>query len=321
MKNELSCAIVRDLLPLYVDELVSAETKNAVGEHLEECGACKSVLRDIMPEQQEKESNIKQVDYLKKVRTKSMKWTSIITIVGIILTLFGISMIYYTGSESQSSDIVYQTSVEGKTICIEMKAASDTQRISRVEFSSSKGMVNVDVYTTPKLFFENAEKDYSYTIDYDVTQVHMGNTVLWENGMDISEKASILYSSWNPFVGNMPSNMQIANALRVSEQFGNYTNELKTDSIPYGWTLKLEHTIPASKEALSMELMRADSCVFLALIDNLDYVVWEYPTENGVETFKYTREDATEFCGKDIKHYVGSVSDIQTLLNILGVNE
>ena len=39
MKNE--CSIVRDLLPLYVEQMVSAETGEFVEEHLEGCEACR----------------------------------------------------------------------------------------------------------------------------------------------------------------------------------------------------------------------------------------------------------------------------------------
>ena len=41
-KNTLPCAVVRDILPLYHDEVVSAETRSAVGEHLMGCAACRA---------------------------------------------------------------------------------------------------------------------------------------------------------------------------------------------------------------------------------------------------------------------------------------
>ena len=41
-KNTLPCAVVRDILPLYHDEVVSAETRSAVGEHLMGCQACRA---------------------------------------------------------------------------------------------------------------------------------------------------------------------------------------------------------------------------------------------------------------------------------------
>ena len=38
----LPCEIVRDLVPLYHDGVVSAETRSAVGEHLMECAGCRA---------------------------------------------------------------------------------------------------------------------------------------------------------------------------------------------------------------------------------------------------------------------------------------
>ena len=44
MKNipELSCAIVEDLLPLYIDGALREETAQAVREHLSACPACRN---------------------------------------------------------------------------------------------------------------------------------------------------------------------------------------------------------------------------------------------------------------------------------------
>ena len=39
-EKKLDCAIVRDLLPLYHDDVVSDVTKDAVAEHLSECADC-----------------------------------------------------------------------------------------------------------------------------------------------------------------------------------------------------------------------------------------------------------------------------------------
>ena len=45
MKNE--CSIVRDLLPLYVENMVSAETEQFVSDHLKECSDCRSELESL----------------------------------------------------------------------------------------------------------------------------------------------------------------------------------------------------------------------------------------------------------------------------------
>ena len=40
--NELNCSTVLDLLPLYVEDMVSPDTRKAVAEHLFNCDACRS---------------------------------------------------------------------------------------------------------------------------------------------------------------------------------------------------------------------------------------------------------------------------------------
>ncbi len=53
MKNE--CSIVRDLLPLYVEQMVSAETGEFVEEHLEGCEACRKECAGLKQSQEQEE--------------------------------------------------------------------------------------------------------------------------------------------------------------------------------------------------------------------------------------------------------------------------
>ena len=39
--KKISCDIVRDILPLYLDDVVSEETKEMIEEHLNSCETCK----------------------------------------------------------------------------------------------------------------------------------------------------------------------------------------------------------------------------------------------------------------------------------------
>ena len=44
---KLPCAVVRDLLPLYAENLTEDETKKMVDEHLESCEECRQRLAEI----------------------------------------------------------------------------------------------------------------------------------------------------------------------------------------------------------------------------------------------------------------------------------
>lgn len=39
--NKISCNTIRDILPLYVDEVVSEDTRTMVVEHLGQCAECR----------------------------------------------------------------------------------------------------------------------------------------------------------------------------------------------------------------------------------------------------------------------------------------
>lgn len=46
-EKELACEIVRDLLPLYIDEMVSDVSKNCIDDHLGHCTECSEIYHDM----------------------------------------------------------------------------------------------------------------------------------------------------------------------------------------------------------------------------------------------------------------------------------
>ena len=44
MKNDLTCGVVRDLLPSYADGIAGEETVAAVERHMAECEECRAAL-------------------------------------------------------------------------------------------------------------------------------------------------------------------------------------------------------------------------------------------------------------------------------------
>lgn len=62
------CSIIQDLLPLYVDEICSEESKKIVEDHLSQCSICKEIYDSMC--------NLKQEDihdYHESQRIKSLK--------------------------------------------------------------------------------------------------------------------------------------------------------------------------------------------------------------------------------------------------------
>lgn len=89
MKKE--CNIIRDLLPNYIENLVSKDTKEYIEKHINECSDCKNVL-EIMQEgknreiDKEREEEKIELDYLKKYRRK-MFMPKVLAVIGIIAVI------------------------------------------------------------------------------------------------------------------------------------------------------------------------------------------------------------------------------------------
>lgn len=319
MKNKLSCALVRDLLPTYVDGLTSEETNNAVEEHLSDCENCTEVLNK-MKTPEDVCTSPAEVDYLKKVRRHGVRRS---LIVGIVLMLTGMALIsfrfFYIGYNSDNIEAYYDIEVTDNVLNFSGAVDDRNLAVSRVTFSDSNGMVCATIYTAPKVFFNSNEFHATYTAGSAVAQVRIDDLIIWQDGVEIERTASQLFAATNPYIGDMPSNTRIASIVGVPDQFGTYSNKLQTATEPYGWTLVLDTEIASDDENTAKGIMTADSYAMLATIGNLGYVTWQYHTESGNSEHTVTAEEATAFAGHDIKECIDSVTSLQKLIQSLSI--
>lgn len=105
MKNE--CSIVRDLLPLYSENMLSKDTAEFVHEHIDKCKNCQEEFEQLTSNNEPKADDINEKENLqndmlnvlltfrKKLRKKALRIASVIAIVFlIILTLLHFFPIY-----------------------------------------------------------------------------------------------------------------------------------------------------------------------------------------------------------------------------------
>ncbi len=107
------CNIVRDLLPLYVEDIVSEDTKQFVNEHLSECDDCKKELNllksDIFINENETETDA-STEIMKKIRfgiNKKRIFTAILSsvlsfIIAILLFAYLTAPVYIPYSEGNN---------------------------------------------------------------------------------------------------------------------------------------------------------------------------------------------------------------------------
>ena len=72
MKNE--CNIIKDILPLYVEDMVSADTSAFVEEHLEKCAECRAELEDMKKSNGLEKSNVSVEDEVMPLKAFKKKW-------------------------------------------------------------------------------------------------------------------------------------------------------------------------------------------------------------------------------------------------------
>ena len=69
----MKCSIIQDLLPSYVDDICSEDTRELIDEHIAECNQCREKLDQMKNTAiiAGKATN-KQIDYLKKIHSTIM---------------------------------------------------------------------------------------------------------------------------------------------------------------------------------------------------------------------------------------------------------
>lgn len=61
---KLNCNVIKDLLPLYADQICSEESRGLVEEHLTDCTDCSALLRQMRSEEMENSLETEAVDVL-----------------------------------------------------------------------------------------------------------------------------------------------------------------------------------------------------------------------------------------------------------------
>lgn len=319
MKNDLSCEVVRDLMPSYLDGVASGETKAAVERHMEECPDCRETLRRMKEPEDAAPPEEKEIDYLKKVRRRSSCKVAVILGIVVLLSMAAMFRLFYIGFPVDSRAIAAVVTVRDGTVRLTGTLTDSGQSVCRANITQNEdGGVEVQMYAALPLFAHSGDFTWEYPAAKDVTSVSVNGLVLWENGEAIDSLTARLYEAKNPYVGDMSANANIASLLRIENHVGSFTNELQTDAEPYGWTLLLNDPIAAENEKSIKDEMRRCSCVLLAEIENLGTVSWKYETDAGEKTFTVTASDASKLAGQDIKTCAVSASELQNLLNDLG---
>lgn len=341
MKNDLTCEVVQDLLPSYVDGLTSDVSNQAVEQHMKTCESCRklySEMREPMNGEDVSEINDGQkadsqksseIDYLKKIRKKNrMRILAEVLIVVIAVGVGLWSKVYVVGQEVEQAEFVQaNVAVEDHKVSVQGLLLDTTKGVSDVAFQEKDGIVTVSLRETRKSSFHTNEFQADYQSSEDVKQVVLENRILWDDGVSIDGTVSDLYQSRNPYVGDTSADGRSVQAARAVLGINDgalisYGTQLQTSEEPYGWTfLNVQISSSDNVERLHQE-MKQLGCLLIAVTDNLGYVSFEYSVDgaenaDGNTTLTVTEADVDAMAGQSVKAMAQTPEGLQKLVELI----
>ena len=329
--TELTCGIVRDLLPSYIDGLSCQETNEAVDAHLENCGECRHVLDTMrVPENKgSADESMRDVQYLKKIKKRGkLRVISAVLATLCVLAIVTVLKLCVLGSSADPSMLRYTSTVneDASAVCVTMSPiGGETRLIGEKVSVDNEGNATVSVNKAYYLFGARADRQPCKVLvplsassgGTQLSSIKIGDRLIWQDGISISEKATELYAARTPYIGNAPAISRIANLLGITNVCGNYQMSLQTASEPYGMTI--EFTDPCDNPQTLDTNMEKFSCVLIALVDNLDSVSWTYTDSDGAGYEQTVSSGDYTVSALNLKNSGKSELNLQQLLNVLAM--
>lgn len=340
MKNDLTCGVVRDLLPSYVEGLTSPESNTAVERHLSGCPDCAQLRVALTgaPEQATPE-DAKEVDYLKKVKRRG--WRRVAAAVAVTVLLFAVGVatklfVIGTPIQTQGMSWTINTEVPGQLDIRVYSIWSGTACRQWETEQEPEGIVRITCRQVLPSPISNSG-DYRAVLNTEgVNALYLGDQLIWQGGVEISPQIDRVYQAQTLYVGNAPAVGQVLSAGRF-DWIGDYTIELQTSAQPYRLTLNFSAPHTPGGIRLSETGLYQDMAAVLAIIGNLDEIECAFRDENGqpwsrVLTVEELNQDLPRIIadynerfshGKpcplydDVKDYAGSCADLEQLYDAM----
>ena len=339
MKNDLTCGVVRDLLPSYVENLLGEESKEAVDRHLETCPECRERKEDMAAPTgaEETAEAAKEVDFLRRVKKGTVKKIALAVVCTVLLVVGGYLL----------KEFVIGRTPDAEHISIELAQVDAYNNLTLLadtywgayELRGMKAVTKDGVltYTAREVRvnpFQTAQGGYRKQIPLlsiplkGLDEVWICGRLVWQDGMVIDRDTLLLLDAKTPYCGDAPALGNIAKLLQVGSRIGRYNISLQTSERPYRWTLEFETAEETTSATWGMS--RFLGYQMLALVENLDEVCFQYPSSSGFFTAEiasnslarltevYNDKHATSWpVHESIKEYAESPLEYQRMVKLL----
>ena len=341
MKNELTCGVVRDLLPSYVENLLGEEAKEAVDRHLETCPECRERKEAMAAPTgaEETAEAAKEVDFLRRVKKGTVKKIALAVVCTVLLVVGGYLLKEFVIGRTPDAEHI---SIENPQVDAEnnLNLLADTYwgayELRGLKSTEENGILTYTAREVRVNPFQTAQGGYRKQIPLlsiplkGLDEVWICGRLVWQDGMVIDRDTLLLLDAKTPYCGDAPALGNIAKLLQVGSRIGRYNISLQTSERPYRWTLEFEETEETTSEISG--LSRFLGYQMLALVENLDEVCFQYPSSSGFFTAEiasnslarltevYNDKHATSWpVHESIKEYAESPLEYQRLVTLLEI--
>ena len=332
MKNDLTCGVVRDLLPSYADGLTGNETNAAVARHMETCEGCRAALESMRtPTPVAVKNDEKEIAFLKKVKKKHLISALCCVLAAVLLVSGAFGALYLRRVKSSKlpvgrADVEAEVQVtNGSRVDLTLTLKDEAAfwyPDSDVKYDEETGRLTFTFYKTYARKGNAAPTTANWDSGQKIGSVYLDDVPLWENGVVISERVGRAFAAAHPYMGDITQNLTSAAALDIGRTFGSFTNEMTTSAQPYVWELTFEKPFggDVSPETALIELTK-DGVLLLATIGNLDGIVFRYTVKNAdgqpeAHEISLSVEKADALTGQSVKEAGRTPSGLQALRDV-----
>jgi hypothetical protein len=148
MQKKLKCCLVKDMLPLYIDGLVSEKTSKEIGKHIDECAECRKLENAMNTEVIgiEIEGLSDDIDGFQKINKKNKKKMGLSIAMGLFATIFIATFILFNtfikGKDLETNNLrVEELLVEDSTLSVKIASKDSACGITNVQVDEKEGVI------------------------------------------------------------------------------------------------------------------------------------------------------------------------------------
>ncbi len=224
------CEIIRDLLPLYVDDVCSTGTKELVEKHLKNCNECQKILKNMEKDEHninsdEKESIKSFNNKIKRNKTKAVVISLIIFVIGMLLIKYIYSCILFNHIINKAHKF---SDIDNMYIQKMENSLSGEIFVTKEYYKNGKFKEVHESYTKDKI--TTIYTKYTSVGSDEVVIIYPDNRVIIEKELQIMNRESMLKNI--PFINNNGIGFRTITPVFLSMKskkfnVGTYSNENK----------------------------------------------------------------------------------------------